>query len=92
MVEDPFENDHRKISILPWMFCQMPLSNQYLPDSSLQYPRKTGFFGHYWLKGEPSLYRNNICCLDYSVAKKGKLVAYRLDDEKKLANGKLVWV
>ena len=43
---------------------------------------KPVFFGHYWLKGNPLLYRNNICCLDYSVAKNGNLVAYRFDDEK----------
>jgi hypothetical protein len=42
---------------------------------------KNVFFGHYWLQGEPTLYRNNICCLDYSVAKEGKLVAYSLNGE-----------
>ena len=45
---------------------------------------KKVFFGHYWLKGEPSLYRENICCLDYSVVKGGTLVAYSLNDETKL--------
>lgn len=45
---------------------------------------KKVFFGHYWLKGEPTLYKENICCLDYSVAKQGKLVAYRLNGEKEL--------
>ena len=53
---------------------------------------KKVFFGHYWLQGEPSLYRQNICCLDYSVAEKGKLVAYRLDEENNLDNGKFVYV
>lgn len=42
---------------------------------------KTVFFGHYWLKGEPAPFRDNIFCLDYSVAKGGKLVAYRFGDE-----------
>ena len=58
------------------------------------YPKddKKVFFGHYWLQGEPSLYRQNICCLDYSVAEKGKLVAYRLDEENSLDNGKFVYV
>lgn len=49
------------------------------------------FFGHYWLEGEVKLYRNNVCCLDYSVAsrfKHGKLVAYRFDGERKLSNEK----
>ncbi len=36
------------------------------------------FFGHYWLEDEaPQWQASNVCCLDYSVAKKGKLVAYR---------------
>ena len=54
--------------------------------------QKPIFFGHYWLDGEPTLYRTNICCLDYSVAKKGKLVAYRFDGEQELRNEKLVYV
>jgi hypothetical protein len=53
---------------------------------------KPVFFGHYWLKNIPALYRSNICCLDYSVAKKGKLVAYRFDNEQVLSAGKLVYV
>lgn len=50
------------------------------------------FFGHYWLRGNPNLYRDNICCLDYSVAKGGNLVAYRFDGEQKLRNEKMVRV
>jgi len=53
---------------------------------------KPVFFGHYWLSGNPSLYRNNICCLDYSVAEGGKLVAYRFDGEERLSDEKLVFV
>jgi hypothetical protein len=50
------------------------------------------FFGHYWFEGKPSVIRHNICCLDYSVANKGHLVAYRFDGEGELDSGKLVWV
>lgn len=50
------------------------------------------FFGHYWLKHEPSLQRENICCLDYSVAKDGKLVAYRFDGEQTLDKARLAFV
>ena len=53
---------------------------------------KNVFFGHYWLKGEPSLYNENVCCLDYSVAKGGKLVAYRMNGKDKLNNNNLVYV
>jgi hypothetical protein len=45
---------------------------------------KKVFFGHYWLKGAPSFQKENICCLDYSVAKEGKLVAYRYSGEADL--------
>jgi len=53
------------------------------------------FFGHYWidpLKVHPSQAQTKqICCLDYSVAKKGLLVAYRWDGQKELSNDKFVW-
>ena len=32
-------------------------------------------FGHYWLTGNPSIQTDYAACLDYSVAKKGQLVA-----------------
>lgn len=53
------------------------------------------FFGHYWLTGLPKLIRDNVCCLDYSVAGyrgDGRLVAYRFDGEQKLDESKFVWV
>ncbi|MBA6154208.1 metallophosphoesterase [Gelidibacter maritimus] len=59
---------------------------------------KSVFFGHYWLKlaetskDKPTLFRDNICCLDYSVAKGGHLVAYSFDDELKLDEHKFTWV
>ena len=53
---------------------------------------KKVFFGHYWLKGNPMLYRDNICCLDYSVAEGGKLAAYRLNEETKLDKSSFVYV
>ena len=42
---------------------------------------KPVFFGHYWLTGEPAIQTPNVCCLDYSIAKGGKLVAYRFNGE-----------
>jgi hypothetical protein len=53
---------------------------------------KMVFFGHYWLEGPPAMYKNNVCCLDYSVAKEGKLVAYSLDDERILDKNKFIAV
>jgi hypothetical protein len=45
------------------------------------------FFGHYWLQSErPTILAPNVACLDYSVAKKGMLVAYRWRGESKLSD------
>jgi len=38
---------------------------------------KPVFFGHYWLKGDPIIENQKCICLDYSVARGGKLVAFR---------------
>jgi hypothetical protein len=40
---------------------------------------KPVFFGHYWLQGEPVIENPTAICLDYSVAKDGKLIAYQLN-------------
>ena len=53
------------------------------------------FFGHYWLTGIPKLIRDNVCCLDFSVAGyrgDGRLAAYRFDGEQRLDESKFVWV
>ena len=50
------------------------------------------FVGHYWMDGEPAPLKSNVACIDYSAVKYGKLVAYRLDDEKSLSRDKFVWV
>ncbi len=92
--ENPLHMNYRNLSV-------EPLSN--LPETAVDlsliknndyYTKddKPVFFGHYWLKGEPSLYRDNICCLDFSVAKGGHLVAYRFDNELKLESSKLTYV
>ena len=92
--ENPAQMTYKSISIEPIDH----LPEQPIVISELKsldyYPidDKKVFFGHYWLKGEPSLYKGNICCLDYSVAKNGKLVAYRLDEENRLDNAKFVYV
>jgi hypothetical protein len=50
------------------------------------------FFGHYWLEGLPREQTRTAMCLDYSVAKGGKLVAYRWDGEAVLDGRKIAWV
>ncbi|MFV0481879.1 MAG: metallophosphoesterase [Campylobacteraceae bacterium] len=53
---------------------------------------KPVFFGHYWFRGEPRYIKENVCCLDFSVAKGGKLTCYRFDNEQKLDNSKFIYV
>jgi hypothetical protein len=50
------------------------------------------FVGHYWLTGTPKPLATNVACTDYSVAKGGKLVAYRWDGEQMLSGNKFLWV
>ena len=91
---DPARSSYRQISVIP---------HENLPDEpmdtstlhSLKYytaRENPVFFGHYWLQGTPELIRENICCLDYSVARGGVLAAYRFDGEKKLSNEKFTFV
>jgi len=50
------------------------------------------FFGHYWKSGEPQIFANNACCVDYSIAKHEKLVAYQYNGEKILNNDNFISV
>lgn len=50
------------------------------------------FFGHYWLTGEPEPLGERVACVDYSIAKGGKLVAYRWGGEPTLDRRNLHWV
>jgi hypothetical protein len=68
-----------------------------LPDSKL--PRdyrylegKPVFFGHYWLEDQPAITASNAACLDFSVAKKGYLTAYRWSGESELVQDSLISV
>lgn len=92
--EDPSRTTYKKISVEPLEnLPENPVDISLLKNKDFYVEDdKPVFFGHYWLKGNPTLYRDNICCLDYSVAKHGHLVAYRLDDEIKLNNKKIVFV
>jgi hypothetical protein len=49
------------------------------------------FIGHYWLTGEPCLLSKTVACVDYSIGKGGKLVAYRWDGEPVLDPSKFHW-
>ena len=50
------------------------------------------FIGHYWLNDTPAPLAANIACLDYSVAKHGKLVAYRWNGEQTLSTDNFTYI
>jgi Calcineurin-like phosphoesterase. len=91
---NPLTSTYREFSITP-VKClpDRPVDPSVLKCTNY-YPKdeRPVFFGHYWLKGPPTLYRDNVCCLDYSVAREGNLVAYRMDGEPQLRMDKLVFV
>lgn len=65
--------------------CPDSLKNKALPEmdfDGLANPSvKPVFFGHYWLSGEPVVTNPKAICLDYSIARGGRLAAYSLDKE-----------
>jgi len=78
----------------PEVAVQLKIPIPYEMQAILPYQtsQKPVFFGHYWLSEEsPKLQNQKVCCLDYSIAKKGKLVAYRYDGEDELSNSKFIW-
>jgi hypothetical protein len=70
-----------------------------LPDSPIPAHNLIGhdgttpvFIGHYWATGIPRLLSPKVACVDYSIGKGGKLVAYRWDGEQTLDPDKFHWV
>lgn len=92
--ENPAQHTYKSISVepienLPEVPVQVVRSNGF---DFYQEDQKPVFFGHYWLKGNPSVFKKNICCLDYSVAKNGVLAAYRFHGENILDNKNYLFV
>jgi hypothetical protein len=90
--QDPSSSTYRNYSLID--LPDLPEAKIELDEFASYYNhlQKPVFFGHYWLEGNPTLYRENVCCLDYSVAKAGKLVSYRWSGEESLKNEKLIFV
>jgi len=92
--EDPHNATYKSLAVhehycnveIPVPISQIPISLKYKAHE------KPVFFGHYWKKGTPEIQAENVCCVDYSVAKGEKLVAYRWDGELKLDNSKFDFV
>lgn len=88
--ENPKGKTYKEMSVIS----DIEMKNK-LFDKPMKHYKKSDvpvFFGHYWLKGIPELIKSNVCCLDYSVAKDGYLVAYQFDGEDQLIPSKLVYV
>ena len=92
--EDPTMMTYNSISVVPIDSLPKEKIDFSNFDSYNFYSKneKPVFFGHYWLDGMPSILKDNVCCLDYSVAKEGKLVAYRYNGESVLDNRNLIYV
>lgn len=71
---------------------EIPVNSKYYSEFWYDENLKPVFFGHYWLRGTPDVQRSNVCCLDYSIGKQDKLVAYRFDGEEELQQDNLIWV
>ena len=70
------------------------IENELEIDAAHHYPADhcPVFIGHYWLNHEsPAPLADNCACLDYSVAKQGKLVAYRWQGERTLTQLHFIW-
>jgi hypothetical protein len=84
-MEDAFASlpEHVKNDSFP-----IEILNTIEPYTSTELPV---FFGHYWMNpSDFGLLAENICCLDFSVAKGGVIGGYKFDGESELNNTNLV--
>lgn len=71
----------------------IPITDETLRSTEVYGPDEPPLFvGHYWLVGRPAPLATNLACVDYSVAKGGKLCAYRWNREQKLTAENFRWV
>jgi hypothetical protein len=83
--DDPAGHTFGSYAMEP-MDCDLPLPQPVL-DEARPYPvdAKPVFIGHYWMQGtQPGLLRQNVACVDWSVAKGGFLCAYSWRGEQEL--------
>jgi hypothetical protein len=89
----PHAHTYTTYSFTEGITCDVPLQPAVIAEAR-DYPAsaKPIFIGHYWLTGpEPYLLAPNVACLDFSVAKKGYLCAYRWQGEQQLQAKHFVW-
>ncbi len=93
--ENPQEMTYRTMSIHPI---------EGIPDTPFQFKakdyykkeEKPVFFGHYWMPysqtEKPAILKDNVCCLDFSIAKGGKLICYRYSGENRLDTNQITFI
>ncbi len=69
-----------------------PVSRQQVETLPGYDDKRPVFVGHYWLTGPPAPLDDRVACVDYSVARGGKLCAYRYDGELPLSSRQFVCV
>jgi hypothetical protein len=82
---NPIENRnfHRDVFLgIGDEFGNLPVSEELKVELHSYDSEISVFFGHYWLKGKPDDPQSKSICLDYSVAKDGHLVGYKVDEKE----------
>lgn len=106
--QDKDGHTRRRVRVRWWdhaavTYCQAALLSEAeregLPDRPIPAHARLGhdgekplFVGHYWFTVRPQPLSEMVACVDYSVAKGGKLVAYRWDGERVLDAAKFHWL
>lgn len=63
---------------------QIEVLNQTKKPDPMDVEDKVIFVGHYWLTGTPEPLSEKVACVDYSVAKGGRMTGYRYNGENKI--------
>ncbi len=71
---------------------QIQILNQAAKPDQMDLEDKVIFVGHYWLTGTPKPLSDKVACVDYSVAKSGKMTGYRYGGEEYIKQKNYVWV
>ena len=67
------------------------LSKSALPVAQPDTDARPVIFGHYWMKPDDLFLGPRHVCVDASIAKKGKLVAYQFSGERELSRSNLIF-
>lgn len=88
------KNYKRALRSNPYFSFTTGLNLKELASNYTSYPMNAPplFIGHYNIESDNFILAPNICCVDVSITKKGRLAAYRFSREEKLDENNLVVV